>query len=50
MNYNELLRSYRITVGGEIKNDYNTFQDEYVYPYFKIIAEKDHTITHDLFH
>lgn len=36
-------------MGGEVKNNFNTFQDEYVYPYFKIIAEKSHTISHELF-
>lgn len=32
-----------------MKNTYNTFQDEYIYPYFKIIASKVHTISHELF-
>ena len=45
----EFLRSYRVTVGGEIKNNYNTFNDEYIYPYFKTIAEKAPTVSHQLF-
>ena len=37
-NLTELLKAYRITVAGEVKNNYNTFTDEYIYPYFKNVS------------
>jgi hypothetical protein len=48
-NLAELLKAYRVTVNGEVKDNYNTFQDEYLYPYFKITADKIPTISPDLF-
>lgn len=45
----EYLRSYRLTVKGEPDNNYNTFHEEYLYPYFKIITNKIQAISQDLF-
>lgn len=32
-----------------MKNNYNTYTDEYLYHYFKVVSSKDQAISHDLF-
>ena len=44
------LHSYRETLTGEMNNQYNSFTEEYAYPYFKSIAVKMQPINSGLFH
>jgi hypothetical protein len=49
VDFAEYLKAYRITLGGEVKGNYNTYTDEYLYHYFRVVSAKDQPISHDFF-